>query len=166
MRFVDCQCIWRWWVIRPLRLWRCQTQKESEPVQDSSVLEGVGGTGLDMEKKSKLPTECKLGIGSGLGNKHHPAQVLPYWEWTALHIMHDPSVCKLTCFTWGFSTPLPLPHQSTNHWSCLPRPSPLLPLSLILLAHCPQTCVPFQAVTNANHLALFGGWHYKSTPLN
>jgi len=47
--------------MRPLRLRRCRTQKESKPAQDSSVLEGVGGTGLDAEKKSKLPME-----GSGL----------------------------------------------------------------------------------------------------
>jgi len=47
--------------MRPLRLQRCRTRKESELAQDSSVLKGVGGTGLDAEKKSKPPTE-----GSGL----------------------------------------------------------------------------------------------------
>jgi len=47
--------------MRPLRLRRCRTRKESKPAWDSSALEGVGGTGLDAEKKSKPPTE-----GSGL----------------------------------------------------------------------------------------------------
>ena len=37
--------------MRPLRLRRCRTWKESKPARDSSALEGVGGTGLDAEKK-------------------------------------------------------------------------------------------------------------------